>query len=231
VPVDESWPTEGVSSLAYSIEKVAAERLLDAYEKNGTGRMVVTRMRPALVVQRKAGSGLLRYVAPSFLPSSALGLVKLFPMDPRLVVQIVHSDDVADGIALALERRAGGAFNLAAEPPVDARAIAGALGAWHVPVPLGVVRALIAATWRAGVQPLDPGWLDLAFAVPVMDSGRARRELGWAPSVDARAALEELFGGMRAGDGTSSAPLRPRSVVRELGDLVRRGPIAYRRLP
>jgi hypothetical protein len=29
--VDESWPTEGIDSLAYSKEKVAAERLLDAY--------------------------------------------------------------------------------------------------------------------------------------------------------------------------------------------------------
>src|SRR3954463_7336992 len=49
--VDESYPTDGIDSLAYSKEKVAAERLLEAYEKTGSVRMLVTRMRPALVVQ------------------------------------------------------------------------------------------------------------------------------------------------------------------------------------
>jgi UDP-glucose 4-epimerase len=231
VPVDESYPTEGIGSLAYSIEKVAAERRLDEYEKSGSGRMAVTRMRPALVVQGEAGSGLLRYVLPAFVPSSALALAKLLPLDPRLTVQTVHSADVADAIARALRHRAAGAFNLAAEPQITAQNIADALGARLVPVPRAALRGLVASTWRLGLQPLDPGWLDLAFAVPVMDSGRARRELGWTPAVDARAALAELFDGMRSGAGASSPPLRPRSAPAELRDLLIRGPISHRRLP
>src|SRR5205807_779923 len=55
VPVDESWPIEGIGSLAYSKEKVAAERLLDDHEKVGSGRMLITRMCPARVLQRDAG--------------------------------------------------------------------------------------------------------------------------------------------------------------------------------
>ena len=231
VPVDESWPTEGIESLAYSKEKAGAERLLDGYEKTGSGRMLVTRMRPALVVQRDAGSAILRYGLPAFVPSGVVGLLKVLPLDPHLVIQAVHADDVADAIARAVERRAGGAFNLAADPPLDAQAIAGALGARLVPMPRAVLRATVAATWRLGVQPLDPGWIDLAFAVPVMDSGRARRELGWTPSTDARTALAELVDGMTSGSGTSSPPLRARAVAGELADLVRRGPISHRRLP
>jgi nucleoside-diphosphate-sugar epimerase len=229
--VDESWPTEGIETLAYSKEKVAAERLLDEYEKNGAGRLTITRMRPALVVQGDAGSGILRYGLPPFLPSSVVGLVKVLPLDPTLVIQAVHTPDVADAIARALERRIGGAFNLAADPPLAASDIAEALGAKLVPVPRQVLRGLVAASWNLGVQPLDPGWIDLAFAVPLMDSGRARRELGWEPRTDAKTALAELVAGMKAGRGTSSAPMRPRAVAAELRDLVTHGPISHRRLP
>jgi UDP-glucose 4-epimerase len=231
VRVDEGWPTEGIESLAYSKEKVAAERLLDEYEKNGTGRTVITRMRPALVVQGDAGSAILRYGLPAFLPSSALRLVKVVPLDPALVIQAVHTPDVADAIARALERRIGGAFNLAADPPLSASDIATALGARLVPAPRALLRAAVAAGWNLGVQPLDPGWIDLAFAVPLMDSGRARRQLGWEPTTDARTALAELIAGMKSGRGTSSPPLRPRAVAAELRDLVRSGPISHRRLP
>jgi nucleoside-diphosphate-sugar epimerase len=229
--VEESWPTEGIDTLAYSKEKVAAERLLDAYEKNGAGRLVITRMRPALVVQGDAGSGIARYGFPAFLPNSALHLVKVVPLDPSLVIQVVHTDDVADAIARALERRVGGAFNLAADPPITASDIAEALGARLVPAPRQVLRAAVAASWNLGVQPLDPGWIDLAFEVPLMDSGRARRELGWQPTKDAKTALAELVAGMKAGRGTSSPPMRPRSVGAELKDLLTRGPITHRRLP
>jgi nucleoside-diphosphate-sugar epimerase len=231
VPVDETWPTEGIASLAYSREKVAAERLLDEYEKNGSGRLLITRIRPALVVQGDAGSAILRYGLPAFLPSSVLRLVKVLPLDPSLVIQAVHTPDVADAIARVLERRAGGAFNLAADPPLAASDIADALGARLVPMPRAVLRAAVAAGWNLGVQPLDPGWIDLAFAVPLMDSGRARRELGWQPAADAKTALAELVEGMKDSRGTSSAPLRPRVVAAELRDLLRRGPISHRRLP
>ncbi|HYY10491.1 MAG TPA: NAD-dependent epimerase/dehydratase family protein [Kineosporiaceae bacterium] len=229
--VDESWPTEGIDTLAYSKEKVAAERLLDEYEKNGAGRLLITRMRPALVVQGDAGSGLARYGFPAFLPNSALKLVKVVPLDPSLVIQVVHTDDLADAIARVLERRATGAFNVAADPAITASDIAEALGAKLVPAPRQVLRAAVAASWNLGVQPLDPGWIDLAFAVPLMDSGRARRELGWSPSKDAKTALAEVVAGMTTSRGTSSAPMRPRSVTAELKDLVTRGPISHRRLP
>jgi UDP-glucose 4-epimerase len=229
--VDESYPTEGISSLAYSQEKVAAERLLDAYEKTGSGRMTVTRMRPALVIQGAAGSALLRYGLPPVVPSSALALVKVVPLPSDLAIQAVHTPDVADAVARALERRAGGAFNLAADPPLTAARIAAALGARLIPTPRPVLRGVVAATWNLGLQPLDPGWLDLAYTVPLMSSERARRELDWTPGTDAQAALEELIDGMRSGAGTASAPLRSRSVPAELRDLVTRGPISHRRLP
>jgi UDP-glucose 4-epimerase len=145
------------------------------------------------------------------------------------VVPLVHTDDVADAVARVLDRRATGPFNLAADPPVTRDMIAEVLGAWPVHVPKLALRTAAWAAWQARLQPLDPGWIDLAFAVPLLDTTRARRELGWAPSVDARSALAEVLGGMADRAATSSPALRPRSVAAELAALVRRGPAAHRR--
>src|SRR5215203_3804593 len=103
--VDESWPTEGVPTLAYSRHKVAAERMLDDLERDHPKGPAVARMRPGLIVQRDSGSALLRYGVPAYLPSALLRHLPLLPLDRGLVVQVVHTDDVADAVARVLERR------------------------------------------------------------------------------------------------------------------------------
>jgi hypothetical protein len=110
-------------------------------------------------------------------------------------------------------------------------AIAGVLGARSVHVPSSVLRALVSASWHARLQPVDPGWLDLGFAVPLMDTGRARRELGWTPQVDALAVLAETVSGMRDAASDRSPVLRPRSVAGQLARALRRGPVSRRQEP
>lgn len=229
--VDEAWPTEGIGSSAYSIHKAAAERLLTAYEHDHPDGMRIARIRPAFVLQRDAGSALLRHGVPGFVPAAAVRLLPVLPVDRRLVIQGVHPDDVADALVRVLDQGATGAFNLAAEPPLARDDIAKALRAAPVHVPAAVLRVLTMLTWRARLQPLDPGWVDLAFAVPLMDAGRAREVLGWQPRTDARNALAEAVEGMAEHAGTASPALRPRSVFDQFVRLVRRGPIGSRRLP
>ncbi|MBA3279878.1 MAG: NAD-dependent epimerase/dehydratase family protein [Geodermatophilaceae bacterium] len=229
--VDESWPTEGITSLAYSRHKVAAERLLDASDDAALGGMLIARIRPAFVLQRDAGSALLRYGVPGFIPAAAVRLLPVFPVDRRLVVQGVHPSDVADAVLRVLERRSTGAFNLAAEPPLTRDDFAQVLRAVPVHVPAAILRALSAWTWHARLQPLDPGWIDLAFAVPLMNTGRARAELAWVPRIDARTALAEAVAGMAEAVGTASPALRPRSITDQFLRLLRRGPVGSRKLP
>ena len=229
--VDESWPTGGIATLAYSRHKAAAERILDEYERGHPDGPVVARMRPGLIVQRDSGSALLRYGIPSFVPAATLRHIPLLPIDRSLVVPIVHSDDVADAVARVLDRRASGSFNLAADPPVTREVIARVLHARPVHLPREVLRTAAALAWHARLQPLDPGWLDLAFAAPLLDTSRARRQLGWTPSVPADAALAEAVEGMADAADAPSPALRPRSVAGELVALLTRGPIGSRHLP
>ena len=231
VPVDESWPTDGVPSLAYSRHKSAAERILDEHERDHPDAPAVARLRPGLVVQRDAGSALLRYGMPAYVPAGVLRHVPLLPVDRKLVVPIVHTDDVADAVARVLERRATGPFNLAADPPVTREVIARVLHARPVDLPRPILRTAAALAWYARLQPLDPGWVDLAFATPLLDTTRARRELDWVPAVSADAALAEVVGGMADAAAAPSPALRPRTVVGELTALFTRGPVGSRRLP
>ena len=229
--IDESWPTGGVSTLPYSRHKVAVERLLDAHEQQYAGRPGIIRLRPGLVVQRAAGGSLLRYGLPAVTPSMLLRHIGVLPLDKDFAVQCIHADDVASAIDLALAAGTTGALNLAGEPIVTRSLLAHALAARALHVPRRVLRAVTATAWRTHLQPLEPGWVDLAFAVPLMDTSRAGEELGWRPTVDMTTALREVLDGMGEGHGTSSPALRPRTVVDELRRVVSHGPVGKRRLP
>lgn len=227
-PVDESWPTGGVRTSPYSRHKVAAERLLDAAEGSGT---TITRLRPGIVGQRAAGSALLRYGVPGPVPARVLGLLPILPLDRRLRTSMVHADDVADAVARTLDRRPTGAFNLAAPEPLTAQDMADAFGARLVHVPSAALRPLVSASWHAHLQQVDAGWLDMAFALPHLDSTRARTELGWTTTRTAAEVFAEVVDGMRTGATGPTPVLRPRTLAQTLTDAVRRGPVAKRRVP
>jgi hypothetical protein len=49
----------------------------------------------------------------------------------------------------------------------------------------------------------------MGLAVPVMDTTRARTELGWEPHRSSGEALLDLLEGMRSGAGVATPPLDP----------------------
>ena len=210
--VDESWPTDGVPTSFYSRHKAAVERLLDEFEAEHD-RVRVVRLRPGLIFKREAASEIRRYFAGPLLPSPLVRdrLMPVIPDVPGLRFQAVHADDVAQAYRLAVKGNARGAFNVAAEPTLDPERLAGLLGARRIKVPAGALRAGAALTWRLRLQPTPPGWLDMALAVPIMDTTRVRRELGWSPTVSSAAALLELIDGIRSRRGFPTPPLDPGS--------------------
>lgn len=208
--VDESWPTDGISTSFYSRHKAEVERALDRLEREHP-EMRVARLRPGLVFKAGAATGIRRLFGGPFLPTSLLrpGLIPVVPDVPRLRFQAVHSLDVGDAYRLAALGDARGAFNVAAEPVLDPAELGRLLGARPVPVPAAVLRGAASGSWKLRLQPTSPGWLDMALGVPLMDISRAREELGWEPQFSAGEALLELLGGMRAGEGMDTPPLDP----------------------
>jgi nucleoside-diphosphate-sugar epimerase len=208
--VDESWPTDGIASSYYARHKAEVERLLDQFEARHPDVRVV-RLRPGLIFKREAASEIRRLFAGPLLPGflARPALIPIVPDVARLRFQAVHSYDVGEAYKLALTRNVHGPFNIAAEPVLDPRELGRLLGARPVPVPARVLRAAAALTWRLRLQPASEGWFDMALAVPVMDTARARRELGWAPRFSAGEALLDLLAGFRAGAGAQTPPLAP----------------------
>jgi UDP-glucose 4-epimerase len=207
--VDESWPTDGIATSTYSQHKARVERMLDALEAEHPHVRVV-RLRPGLIFQRDAASEIRRYFLGPLVPNPLLrrGLVAAVPRTDRLAFQAVHADDVADAYRRVIaERDVRGAFNVAADPVLDADALARVLGARPVPVSARALRAAASLTWRAHLQPTSPGWIDLARGVPIMDTTRARTELGWEPRHSAGDALLELLDGLGRGAGGTTPPL------------------------
>jgi UDP-glucose 4-epimerase len=184
--VDETWPTTGVPSLGYSVDKAATERIVDRAEAH----MVVTRVRPALIFQDAAASEVARYFLGPLVPNRLVrrSLLRFAPLSDSLAFQVVHADDVAAALQLIVETQAGGAFNVAADPVIDRTTFREVFGGVGPPVPPPILRALASVTWHARLQPTEPGWLDLAAAAPRMDTTRLRA-LGWSPTRDARDVL------------------------------------------
>lgn len=208
--VDESWPVDGIRTSFYSCHKAAVEEQLDLLEERAPDMRVV-RLRPGLIFKSEAGSEIRRLFAGPFLPGFLVQkrLVPLIPRVPRLRFQAVHSRDVGEAYRRAVVRDVHGAFNIAAEPEIGVEELCEFFGARSFPLPAGALRRAASLSWKLRLQPTSPGWIDLALGVPMMDTTRAREELGWEPTVSSLDALEDLLDGMRHAEGAPTPPLEP----------------------
>jgi nucleoside-diphosphate-sugar epimerase len=211
--VDESWPTGGIATSYYGRHKAEVERRLDRFEREAPEVRVV-RMRPGLVFKKEAAEGIRRLFAGPLFPNALAdpALINIVPDIEDLRAQVIHSYDVGEAFRLAiLNDGASGAFNLAAEPVLDASEIGRILNARPVPVSTRLARAGAGLSWRLRLQPVPPGWLDLARQVPIMDTTRARTELGWTPQFSADETLLEVIRGLKTASGLDTPPLSPKT--------------------
>ena len=206
--VDESWPRDGTPTSYYARHKAEVERRLDRFEAENPDVRVV-RIRPALVFKKEAVQGIRRLFGGPFVPTilARPSLINLVPKMEDLRGQVVHSYDVGEAFRRALVRDVRGAFNVAAEPVLDAHEVGRILNARPLPVSARAARAGVELSWRLRLQPITPGWLDMALNIPVMDTTRARTELGWTPQRSAEDALLDLLEGLRTGADFPTPPL------------------------
>jgi nucleoside-diphosphate-sugar epimerase len=220
-PVDETWPTHSLPTAGYGREKAYVERLLDTFEERHPETRVV-RLRPAFIFQRAAASQQKRLFAGPLVPRLALrpGRLPILPIPSGLRFQSLHADDAADGYRRAVLGNARGAFNLAADPVIGPSELGQALRSRVVEVPAPVVRAGLAVAWHAHLVPVEPALFDLALRAPVLDSTRARNELGWRPRHSAVESLREALVGMGQGAGGDSPPLQPDRSGERIGEVL-----------
>ena len=209
--VDESWPRNGVRTSFYGRHKAEAEWRLDAVEA-ANPELRVVRIRPGLVFQRDAASGIRRLFAGPLLPTPLLrpGLLRVVPDMPGLRVQAVHADDVAAptsrrSSATCAARSTSPPSPCSMPPRSPARS---APGRCRVP---RRGRARSRGGELAAAPAAEPAGLARPGARRAADVVRARPRASSAGSRGCRRcdALLELLEGMRNGAGGPTPPLDP----------------------
>jgi len=182
-PLTEDVEPRGSESFYYSAQKAELEGVLHQ-EFDGDEAYI---LRPCVVAGPDARM-LLRELPQRKLP---LVTVPVMP-DPGTPLQLVHHDDVAAAlVAATLGDAPPGAYNLAGDGTMTLGDVARALGWLSVPVP----SLLVDAAALGANLPLMPNifqWVSAARVPVIMDTTRAKRELGWEPRFTTRETLAEL---------------------------------------
>jgi nucleoside-diphosphate-sugar epimerase len=195
-PITEDVPTRGSSEHYYSEQKAACEAAL-AEVVDGSPLEVYV-LRPCIVAGPKA-TALADEMPWNQLPGLVKRVVQAVPMlkppfpDPGTPVQLVHHDDVAEAIALAATTSAPtGAYNLAGDGVVSMSNVAEALGARPVRVPKVAASAASEVIARMPFVPSALEWLHIGRTSVVMDTAKAKTQLGWTPKHTAAETLSTL---------------------------------------
>lgn len=197
-PMSEEEPMHANNRLFYARHKAQAEILVaQALAGSDTEQYL---FRPCAIVGPHA-SGAAGARLPSVLKESVrlAARVGLRPplAPPPVPLQFVHEDDVAQAIELAVvgEGRPG-AYNLAGEGSLSGPDSLRLLGMPSLPVS----PALVGASLRIArlVPPLIPavGWPELVSGTILLDTEKAKRELGWRPRWTSAEALEATREGL-----------------------------------
>jgi nucleoside-diphosphate-sugar epimerase len=87
-----------------------------------------------------------------------------------------------------------GAYNIAADDVVSSVQIAREVGALPIPLPGRPLHAAARAISRVPGLPSVAGWVEALAQPMVMDTTKARTELGWTPEHSGLEALRDTLG-------------------------------------
>lgn len=186
--IAEDHPRAPLPGFGYAEDKIAVEDWLDAFERVNPDVRVV-RLRPHAIVGPHAQPFLKQLLRMPLYP-------RLPEPAPRL--QCVHEEDVVAAIRLALFNPARGAFNLASADATEWRTLKRALHPIALPVPLPWLQRALAIGWRRFNWGTDPAWAAGLQHSLVLDTTRARKELGWVPRYGAVHACHHALRGAAA---------------------------------
>jgi nucleoside-diphosphate-sugar epimerase len=117
-----------------------------------------------------------------------------------LALQFIHEQDVGEALRLCvLGAGPPGAYNIAGDGQLTAVDVARELGLRAIAVPQAPVQAAARVLAALPFAPPAFGWTE-AFASPaIMDSAKARLELGWRPRWTGLEVLRETLAAQRDG--------------------------------
>ena len=202
----EDLPPQGSARHAYSAEKAEVEALLNATLEGSKTQAYI--FRPCIVAGPQAP--LLINSIPFIdlgerMPAAVRALFEQVPVlkpvlpDTGVPFQLVHHDDVAAALlAATLGAGTPGIYNLAGAGEITMSDLASEIGWYALPIPDLAVDATAEIVARLPFLPDEASWIEALRRPVLMDTARAKRELGWKPAFDARETLHLTVAGHRA---------------------------------
>jgi nucleoside-diphosphate-sugar epimerase len=202
IGMTEDWPVRPAARLFYAQEKAELEQLLrvgaDAHPEIG-----LYLLRPPIVLGPHAVGA--KDTLPAPLVTAVQGMLRAaqrLPLPvpvpaPDLPMQFIHEDDVGQALLKCVVAEGPpGAYNIAGDGVVTAADVARELGLTPVRIPAELVQGAARAAasfplpWFA---PPASEWFEAASHPAIMDTTKAKRELGWRPKYTGLDALLDTF--------------------------------------
>jgi nucleoside-diphosphate-sugar epimerase len=198
VGIDEQWPVRPARRLFYAREKAELELRLDQ-EASGSPQPALYLLRPSIVLGPHAMGA--KAIAGAGAGRAVLDLIGKSPLPlpvlaPDMPVQFVHERDVGQALLnCTLAEGPPGAYNIAGDGVLTGADVARELGLTPVPVPGRLVRAAARAAAALPKWGLPPAldWVEALSHPAIMDTAKAKEQLGWRPAYTAREALRDTL--------------------------------------
>jgi UDP-glucose 4-epimerase len=170
LPLTEENPLRPNIDLYYSKAKAVVEQHLDELEEQNP-KIVITRLRPCTVVGPRAEKGRV---------ASLIGSTGILVAGFNPPVQLLHEDDLAQAIALAVAKDLRGAYIVTSDGARTLTEFYALRGASVSQFALPVARFLMWLAWRFGGSLFAADWLDLS-RYSIVASNRKLKAQGWTP--------------------------------------------------
>jgi len=203
IGLTEDWPARPAAHLFYAQEKAEIERRLhDAAAADPRVGLYVLRppivLGPHTVGAKDLVPGPLEPVARR-LGGLVLRLPVALPVPVApLALQLIHEEDVGEALRLCVVGAGPpGLYNIAGDGYLTAVDLAREAGLRPIAVPQAPVQAMARLFAALPFAPPSVGWAEALAAPVIMDTAKARRELGWTPRWTALEALRDTVAAQR----------------------------------
>ena len=173
VPLTEDATLRPDVEFVFARQLASAEELVEQWRSALPGRTSCV-LRPALSLAAGGGSRLASALVYGFGRRLALA-------DPPS--QFLHLDDLAAAVAVGVDRRLDGVFNVSPDGWVAGERVRALSGERpRVPLPDRLSEVIAGLRWRFVRGPIPPGLLPYTLEPWVLSNGRLRAA-GWSPTV------------------------------------------------
>jgi nucleoside-diphosphate-sugar epimerase len=199
--ISEDWPTRPAARLFYAQEKAELEGLLEE-EAGRHPELALFLLRPPVVLGPNVIGG--KDVLPG--PLAPIGRMlfsrpRRLPVPvpvfvPALPMQFIHEEDVGRALVQCIVAAGPpGAYNIAGDGVLTAADVAREFGALPIPLPPAPAQAAARAFSRLPFLPPVAEWVEAASRPAIMDTTKAREQLGWRPRYTGLEALRDTLRG------------------------------------